>query len=50
MKIERPKQIGFTVTEQEHEEIMKLAASNGMTASAYIRMLIKRELEKGEEK
>lgn len=46
MKIERDKVIGFTATQKEHAEIHELAKRNGMTVSAYIRYLVKQELEK----
>lgn len=50
MKIEREKQIGFKVTNEEHEQIQKLARKKGMTISSYLRLLVMREVEKGEEK
>lgn len=50
--MERTKQLGVPLTEEEHAAIKKLAEEQGMTMSAYIRFMIRQIIEqkKGEEK
>ena len=40
------KYIHIRVSEAEHEALRRLAATNGLTPSAFMRMLIARELNK----